>query len=200
MGGEDFKHARALLQWVICQKLQKFFSYEKLRISLFNFQVFTNMAKGKKNLQPIPRAAAPSAPQNAWDDLQQFSKDSAKIMGDAVSSIRDMALNPTLNHQLQQPAKVAELITALGRDMTTYAQLHSDLRARHRDRSGPATSPDEFVEVINIAAEYDELMTSFNNVVLPVVADISLAYLEASENLQVPPADPTDGDTTSTSA
>ncbi len=156
------------------------------------------MAKGKNKLQPIPRAAAPSAPQNAWDDLQQFSNDSATIMSNAVSAVREMASNSELNAQLKNPAEVAQKINCMARDVATYTRDHAALRERHKGRSGEAKDYNEFAEVIALAGEYDELINSFTNVVLPVVADISIAYVDASENLIVPPADDADDADTTT--
>ncbi len=157
------------------------------------------MAKGKNKIQPIPLAPAQSPRDTTWDELRQVASDTAKLMGDSISVIQTLASNRTLNEGLKDPKDVAQKIASIGRDMTDYTAQHRALTQRHKDRTGSARSPDDFVEALQLAAEYDELVTSFNNVVLPVVADITLAYGEVQESLLTPPADDADDVAPSTS-
>lgn len=115
----------------------------------------------------------------AWDDVNRIH---LECHGLSLLPIQALPLmrDPIKVERIKDKSELERCSTVLNKDVLSYKERLNAIHSKHAGKTGDALNTDELMECISIGEEYQEWLTSYQLVVLPVLNTI-LAMFEESD-------------------
>jgi len=138
------------------------------------------MSKGKRQ-QPIPQPRHQPLKNRAWDELNELSDETTRLLHSTIGGARDVIVSAMANPEID-PVERNALVNLIGSDSKKITDRLTALRTLHVNRTGDAVDSDALVETLNLGGQYGELMSDINLTVLANTARLT--------EMQLPPEAP----------
>jgi hypothetical protein len=115
-------------------------------------------------------------PNKLWDEVRNLYEISVgglqKTHGELVTHIDAMLSDPVRRAKIQDMDGLLVNIQILTKDVQTHLAALNELYARHKDKTGGTTAPEEYLEVIGLHGQYSDAIQVYNTVIMPTVSHI----------------------------
>lgn len=106
-----------------------------------------------------------------WHSIDQLRADCWELYGSPAVQCHNILENPVLKASSQYN-DVLTLMRQMETDLQRSKEQLEAIGSLHKNRSGAATSPDDHFEAMSIGFEYQNWLSNFTSVVMPIVGDI----------------------------
>lgn len=111
-----------------------------------------------------------------WDDARALYEQSLEAInvthGQLAQFLSYVIVDPARMALIKDPATLVNNINLLTRDISEHGNRLNAIFAKHSDRSGSTTGPDDTMLVIKLNGEYADALEVYQAVMMPTVAHI----------------------------
>ena len=121
-----------------------------------------------------------------WDSAETHYVNSVSAIDQAqglvVTVLEDIVTDPEKYALIKDPGTLNENVTLLNRDIQRHVDLLNNIHDKHKDKSGPATTQDDYMLVLQVNSDYAEALEVFDANINPTVNHI-LELIGVSEEI-----------------